>query len=73
MPFATGASVALIQMYDELLEINRVAVHAVTPIRSAPAGELVIRKRQCLESAQRAALVVSQRRSAQYIKLGTST
>ena len=58
MPFATGASVALIQMYDELLEINGVAVHAVTPIRSAPAGELVIRKRQCLESAQRAALVV---------------
>jgi hypothetical protein len=45
-------------MYDELLEINGVAVHAVTPIRSAPAGELVIRKRQCLESAQRAALVV---------------
>ena len=62
MPFSTDASVALIQMYDELLEINGVAVesavHAVTLIRSAPAGELVIRKRQCPESAQRAALFV---------------
>ena len=62
MPLAPDSSVAPIQMYDELLEINGVAVesavHAVKLIREAPAGELVIRKRQCPESAQRATIFV---------------